>query len=61
VIHLIKLVLAIESLSSTLITLGAPRRLEVALELSLYAVSLRKFVLPIFVIVNSSRSVLVTS
>jgi hypothetical protein len=39
----------------------APRWLEVALELPLYVVSLGIFVLPIFVIVISSRSVFVTT
>jgi hypothetical protein len=39
----------------------APRRLEVALKLPLYVVSLGKFVLPFVVIVGSSRSVFVTT
>jgi hypothetical protein len=63
VIHLFKLDLTVESSSFTLITLG-PLLLddfEVALELPLCVVSLRKFVLPIFVIVSSSRSVFVTT
>jgi hypothetical protein len=62
VIHLLKLISAVESSSSMIITLGAqPRLLEVALKLSLYVVSLGKFVLPIFVIVSSSRSVFMTT
>jgi hypothetical protein len=54
VIHHLKLVLAVESLSSTLITLGA-LLLDITLELPLCVVSVGKLVLPFFVIVSRSR------